>query len=304
MLVYERGKQLPQGAPLPGEASQVVIFIEMRELPLRSPIEGIDLLPSQVDESATNRFESRTGFDCILLNIPDKTEDVEAPHISVDIYLQKNHIVFVHDPFPAVERLKARLSGENGVGPLPFDSVAYAFLSELTAGDAAYLEQVEEEIAALEDDIAEDAHQNYLAQISTLRKKLLKQKRYFESLLDALEDLEENLNGLLTEEQLRAFHLITNRSDRQFHSVLNLRDYVTQVREAYQAQMDISLNRTMKLFTVVTTIFLPLTVLAGWYGMNLQMPEYLYPYSYPILIICAAVIVIGSIAYFRKNRWF
>ena len=74
------------------------------------------------------------------------------------------------------------------------------------------------------------------------------------------------------------------RVDRLFHSVLNLQDYVTEVREAYQAQVDINLNQLMKLFTVITTICLPLTLIAGWYGMNFPMPEYTSSIGYPMVI--------------------
>ena len=83
---------------------------------------------------------------------------------------------------------------------------------------------------------------------------------------------------------LRAFRILAGKADRLYHNVLGLRDYVTQIREAYQAEVDINLNTTMKIFTVITAIFLPLTLVAGWYGMNFNMPEYQSPYGYPIVI--------------------
>ena len=92
--------------------------------------------------------------------------------------------------------------------------------------------------------------------------------------------------------------------ERLFQEVLNLRDYVTQVREAYQAQVDINLNHIMKLFTVITAIFLPLSLVAGWYGMNLQMPEYGWQFGYPAIIVISAVVVVGVILYFKKKKWF
>lgn len=305
MIIYADGRQLPSGAPLPKEAAQAIYFIEIKDLEKDAKTLGMEhLLIPPVDESAANRFESRQGFDCILLNIPDETEDIEAPPVNIDLYYSANRILIVHDPMPAVDRLRTRLSTPDMEPPLAFEQVLYTFFNYLTEKDSLYLEGMEEAIAELEDDIAADMREAYLLQISTLRKKLLKKKRYFESLLAALEDMEENENKLLTGEQLRYFHIITNRVERQFHSVLNLRDYVTQVREAYQAQIDISLNKTMKLFTVITAIFLPLTLLVGWYGMNLSMPEYQYAYSYPILIVVSLMIVIGCIAYFKRNKWF
>ncbi|MBE6822571.1 MAG: hypothetical protein E7518_05645 [Ruminococcaceae bacterium] len=85
--------------------------------------------------------------------------------------------------------------------------------------------------------------------------------------------------------------------------VLNLRDYITQVREAYLSQVDIKLNEIMKLFTVVTGIFLPLTLLVGWYGMNFKnMPELDWPYGYGCAILLSAFFVALSVFYFRKRK--
>ena len=59
----------------------------------------------------------------------------------------------------------------------------------------------------------------------------------------------------------------------------------------------------MKFFTVVTSIFLPLTLIAGWYGMNLMMSEFKWPYGYPFVIILSVVIVVFMIWLFRRNKW-
>ena len=76
------------------------------------------------------------------------------------------------------------------------------------------------------------------------------------------------------------------------------------MREAYQSQIDIEQNELMKLFTVVTVIFQPLTLLVGWYGMNFSgMPELAWKYGYPVFIIVSAVIVLILILYFKKKKW-
>ena len=86
-------------------------------------------------------------------------------------------------------------------------------------------------------------------------------------------------------------------------NVKNLREYVTQVREAYQAQIDIEQNRIMKVFTIISGIFLPLTLLVGWYGMNLRMPEFRWTYGYPLAIILSVVIVIVCLIFFKRKKW-
>ena len=86
--------------------------------------------------------------------------------------------------------------------------------------------------------------------------------------------------------------------------VSNAKDYLTQVRESYQSQVDIEQNEIMKVFTVVTSIFLPLTLIVGWYGMNLKMPEFEWDYGY--LFVTVLCIAVGLIWYFifKKRKWF
>jgi magnesium transporter len=305
MTIFIKGQRIDHATALPEGDAPAALFIPTSALREDAQALGLSgVLMPPLDESAANHFEVRGGYDCILLNMPDKSADIEAAPVNIDIYVQKDRLIFVHDPAPAIDRLMALLSGP---ATLPFDDILYTFFDLLTARDADALEAFEEEIAQLEDDITDGVDGDggeSLARISAMRKRLLKQKRYFESLIDTLAELTKNTGGFLSKAQLRALGIIASRADRQFHSVLNLRDYVTQVREAYQAQMDISLNRTMRLFTVLTAIFLPLTLLVGWYGMNLHMPEANSPHAYPVVIAISAVVVIAEVIYFKRRKWF
>ena len=84
-----------------------------------------------------------------------------------------------------------------------------------------------------------------------------------------------------------------------------LREYASQISSEYQAQVDIQQNRVMKLLTIVTTIFLPLSLLVGWYGMNFQgMPELSWTYGYPAVIAVSVLLAVGLIVYFKRKHWF
>ena len=77
-----------------------------------------------------------------------------------------------------------------------------------------------------------------------------------------------------------------------------------QLREAYQSQVDIDANLMMRLFTVVSTIFLPLTVLTGWYGMNFRnMPELSWQNGYLLIFATAAIITIGIIWFCKRKKF-
>ena len=85
--------------------------------------------------------------------------------------------------------------------------------------------------------------------------------------------------------------------------VQNLKEYSMQLREMHQTQIDIRQNEIMKILTVVTTIFMPLTLIAGWYGMNFKnMPELDAKYGYIVVsAICLAIVAVEVWIFERKS---
>lgn len=248
-------------------------------------------------------FESHKNFDYLYLSIP--SENLMNTELErIEIYLsEKTMLLFHEDNSLVVKALHDRLLSADEETNNPKEALLEIIIL-LSARHLLSLENIENKITELEDALAKEEKREYVGEISVLRKKLLTLRRYYEAMLTLMEDLEENRNALFNDEDLRLLHFQTEKLDRLYHSTLNLRDYLTQVREAYQALLDIESNKVMKLFTVITSIFLPLTLLVGWYGMNLNMPETAFRYTYPIVIFASAAIVAGLVIYFKRNRWF
>ncbi len=271
-----------------------IIFASLSEV--SEILKQMGLLEIETQDNADMRFESRAKFDYMLIELPVAGRLAEYAGV-IQIYFMRDSLLFFAENQKIAHYFESQTVHESDKA----EDVLLNFFEHLTCRDASFLDSIEDDVSDLEDKIALDEKVEY-ADIGALRKRLLSLKRYYEALLDILEDLEENRNGIVKDTVLLSIQ--RNRVDRLYHDVLNLRDYITQVRESYQAQIDISLNRTMKLFTVITAIFLPLTLIAGWYGMNLKMPEYDIPFMYPIVIGVSIMIIIGIIAYFKKNKWF
>ena len=127
---------------------------------------------------------------------------------------------------------------------------------------------------------------------------------HYEQIIDMTQELEENENGFFREENLRYMHLFMNRIMRRHDSAVSLRDHTIQVRDLYNSQLEASQNRTMTLLTVITTIFMPLTLIAGWYGMNFRyMPELEWELGYPFIFVVSILIVVICLIIFRKKKW-
>ncbi len=248
------------------------------------------------------KFESHEGLDYIALNIPNPSNP-QSEQEKVCIYFTKRLLVFVsREPEKIKKILAATLLAEDENTAL--EKLLYDYFNALTINDHLLLDNIEQEIFELEENLITSRTEDYIKAIIALRKKLLIWKRYYEQLFLIGEAIEENENNLFSKKQLRYFRMQTNRIDRLFHTVLHLRDYATQIREAYQAQVDINLNDTMRLFTVVAAIFLPLTLLVGWYGMNFPMPELQWRFGYPMIIIISVIVVAICLILFKKRKWF
>ena len=178
------------------------------------------------------------------------------------------------------------------------------FFEKLIGDDSEILDDIEQNITELEETLMTSKSYDCIKDIIALRKTLLTLKRYYEQMLALSSVMQENDNAIIPKGDLRYFKIHTNHVDRLYRNVLNLRDYVTQVREAYQAQVDISLNQIMKLFTVVTVIFMPLTLIVGWYGMNLKMPEFSWRFGYLFVIGLSLCTLLISLMFFKRKKWF
>ena len=247
------------------------------------------------------RYDSYEKFDCISVELQNFENMTSLG--SVVIYLEKERACFFTSQQKLVIEILRKYA--EGLGEkVSFHRMIYGFLEMQTKEEQDTFDKIEQKILRLEQSLITSKNKNYVGEIITLRKQLLMMKRYYEQFLNVLDSMLENENDIFDGKTLRSFKLLSKRMERSYGNILNLREYVTQIRESYEAEVDISLNTTMKIVTVVTTIFLPLTVIAGWYGMNFQMPEYNFSHGY-LMVILLSILFIGiGIAFFKKNHWF
>lgn len=180
------------------------------------------------------------------------------------------------------------------------------FIESFISGDSKNIEIIRNEITEMEESVIRgDMDAEFNVQLLELKKKLLKLHNYYEQMLDIAEAIEDNENELFDSEQLiYASNLIT-KVGRLIENVDSLRNSSDHLQDAYSAALDMKLNNTMKIFTVITTIFFPLTIIVGWYGMNFtRMPELAWKYGYLYVIGLSLVTVIGLIFIGRKRKWF
>ena len=191
------------------------------------------------------------------------------------------------------------MAGENGPGRFFCE-----FLEQLLARELHHLEELEDRLSQLEDGVLAGEMEGFNAALSPLRKQALGRLRFYNQLDGVACELESNEMGFFTPEEQRGFHMLEKRLARLRDEAQLLREYCLQVRELFQAELDIRQNRIMKILTIVTTVFLPLSLVAGWYGMNFTgMPELRWAYGYPAVIAASVVIVLLSLWVMKKKKF-
>ena len=127
----------------------------------------------------------------------------------------------------------------------------------------------------------------------------------YEQLSDMGETLQQNAARHQTEQEALLFGLFCEKAGRLYDMVQTLKEYSMQLREMHQTQIDIRQNEIMKVLTIVTTLFMPLTLIAGWYGMNFaHMPELTAPGGYGIICVVCLLLIAVEIWIFKKKGWF
>ena len=243
--------------------------------------------------------------DCVLgtFSIPQKEKLLEKP-VSFGYYMDKEKLLFVDESGFVAHIVKSMVE-------IRFQEQSYAahflfeFMERLLEDDVRFLQAYELKMTDMEDGLFREEIKVCPARMLAVRRELLRMNTYYDQMVDFCEMLEENYTGFLGEEDCRLFRVMGKRIQRLADNTRNLREYTLQIREMYQARTAERQNKIMQFLTVVTTIFMPLTLITGWYGMNfINMPELHYKGGYFIIIGVVILIVIIEILYFKHKKWF
>lgn len=261
---------------------------------------GIDMevLPEIDTTKAEVNYDSLTGS----FSIPNR-KDVCGKRKEFAFALDEKGVVFIDDS-GYVEGLIKQLAASKKWRFPSLERLLYDFIELMIADDLKMLENYESRLEKIEDQILHDNTDDVIELMNDIRGDLLELRTHYEQFVDLGQEFEENENNFFAEENLRYFRLITSRLERYRDQVLALREYSMQIRDLYQTQIDVKQNKIMAVLTVITTIFFPLSIITGWYGMNfVYMPELAQKSAYPILGGICVLIIIIELIIFKKKKW-
>lgn len=248
-------------------------------------------------------YEDYSFASLKLINADGGKVDSDA----VAMYVKKNLfiVVDVYDKDFSLRDKFLKILNRFSPSNVSVEKLIYAFLESVINGDSRFLEDTDFYINKMEKLVfKEEIDNDFNLKLLNVKQKLLLLRNYYEQLIDLAEALEENENELFDESDLKYFSVFINKAKRLRENVDMLRDSVVHLKEAYESSIELKLNKTMKIFTVFTVIFSPLTLITGWYGMNLSaMPEVSWKWGYAFVIGLCILTVVLVVFIFKKKKW-
>ena len=285
-------------------------YISREELTSLGEFFGFSEATVQSCQTASTHFRSGVevydSYTFTELRIADiiNTEKYDC----VALYISKNLIIVVDvvdSDFSTRNKFVSALK-RYPASNTTLEKIIAAFIDALTSGDTKFIEDRSNEIAELEEDVVKDNTDNdFSLDLLSLKKDMLVMHNYYEQLIDITEALEENENNIFDSEDLMYISNAANKIIRLREDVDSLSSTINHIQDAYSASLDLKLNHTMKIFTVLTSIFFPLTLITGWYGMNFHnMPELAWKYGYVFVIVLSIAVVSVLMLIGKKKKWF
>lgn len=238
-----------------------------------------------------------------MLSVTDR-QDIIVEQVS--LVLGRNFVLsFQENGTDVFKPVRDRLRGGKGrLRQSGADYLLYALVDAIVDQYFAVLEALGEKIETLQDLVVSDPKPETLQQIHALKRQLLFLRRAVWPLREAVNGLSRSECPLLQEPTKVFFRDVYDHVVQIVDTIETLREMVSACLDIYLSSISYRLNAVMKVLTIITTIFMPLTFIVGVYGMNFEhMPELQWKWGYPAVLGVMALVGVGMLVAFRKKRW-
>ena len=298
-MIYkiENNKILVQNKKIDLDENNYIIILNKNEF--QDFIDTNNIYINDIDiNTHFSKLEDVKKYYAGSFNIPKKNTHLA---ISFKYYIINNNIIFV-DENSYVEKVIEKIIQSISKQDYDLAKFMHDFLETMIKDDLMYLEQIEHKLSILEDEIIKSDIEDFNEIIIKDKKEVLKFYHYYGQLIEVGNTFVEK--NIFEQQANSLFELYVNRVTRLQNETLLLREYTHQLQDLYESQINLHQNHIMKILTIVTTIFMPLTLITGWYGMNFKhMPELGLKYAYPMILGVFILIIIICLIIFKKKKF-
>ena len=239
-----------------------------------------------------------------MLNYNEEDDEIDAEQISI-ILGQNLVISFQEKERDVFEPIRERIRKNKGrIRKRGADYLAYTLLDSVVDNYFTILEKIGERIEFLEEELVENPSTQTLQEIHRLKREMIFLRKSIWPLREVISGLERGESSLIKETTVIYLRDVYDHTIQVIDTVETFRDMLSGILDVYLSSISNKMNEVMKVLTIIATIFIPLTFLAGVYGMNFRyMPELEWRWGYFTALFLMAVICIGMVIYVRKKKW-
>ncbi|MFW6157733.1 MAG: magnesium/cobalt transporter CorA [Planctomycetota bacterium] len=224
----------------------------------------------------------------------------------VSLVLGPNFVIsFQERPGDVFEPIRDRIRNARGrVREAGADYLAYALVDAVVDNYFLILESVGDRIEELEEGVVSDPDTELLRGIRRLKREALLLRRSVWPLREVVSALSRGESPLVRADTLPYLRDVYDHTIQVGDTIETFRDLIAGLRDTYLTVISNRMNEVMKVLTVIATIFIPLTFIAGVYGMNFEyMPELKWSWAYPAVWAIMLLVAVGMIIYFKTRKW-
>jgi magnesium transporter len=238
-----------------------------------------------------------------MLSLSER-QDVMVEQVS--LVLGRNFVLsFQENGSDVFQPVRERLRGGKGrMRQSGADYLLHALVDAIVDQYFAVLESVGEKIESLQQVVVADPKPETLREIHALKRQLLFLRRAVWPLRDVMNNLSRSESPIFQQTTKVFFRDVYDHVVQIVDTIETLREMVSASLDIYLSSVSYRLNAVMRVLTVITTIFMPLSFIASIYGMNFEhMPELRSEWGYPLVLGVMVAVGVGMLAVFRKKRW-
>jgi magnesium transporter len=311
---YDKFDQLPVEDLIPKLSADRVNWINLDGLTDLAIIEKLQahfcfhsLLIEDVLNDQRPKAEEYDDYLYFTLKMLYRIEGSVIDYEQVSFVLGSNYLIsFQEKEGDLFDQFRERIRLDQGrVRKKKPDYLLYRLVDIIVDNYYVVLDNIGEQIEEIEEGIHSNSTEHAFQKIQSIKKELIFLRKAVYPLREALSKLVKGETSFVEEENVRYFSDVYDHTVHLIDSLDTYKDLTSSLMDIHINTMNTKMNEVMKLLTIITTIFIPLSFIAGIYGMNFEyMPELTHQYGYPAVLIAMGVVMLGMIYFFKKRKWF
>lgn len=239
-----------------------------------------------------------------MLSCADEDRAIDSEQVSL-VFGPNFVISFQERVGDVFDVIRDRLRSAKGrIRKMGADYLAYSLLDAIVDSYFGILEKTGERIETLEEELVCDPDERTLQRIHALKREMIELRRTIWPLRELINSLQRSESTLLTDTTRLYLRDVYDHTIQIIDAIESFRDMVSGMLDIYLSSLSNRMNAVMKVLTIIATIFIPLTFVAGIYGMNFEhMPELTWRYGYAVVWIVMLAIAAAMLIYFRRKKW-